>query len=785
MRNNNATFPVQKRPLREKTKVWRETSVDGIIGRMGLGRVGAISRRDTMAINYDLYNSKFNKDDLKYIVDPFEVGDTFPASPQEFNIIRPKIDLLIGEETKRPFNYMLIQTNEEAVTALQEKKKEMLTKYIMSELGLTPEDLQAATPPEIEKYMRSNYKTAAEKQANQSLNYLKEKLDLEGEFVRGWKDGLIAGEEIYYVGINNGEPVLKRINPVNCDYDGNADIENIEDGDWFVYHTEMTAEEIYDTYYDKLGESDLNRLLDQQKATGALSSASKIDSGMSYRLNISDMGVTNPFERQWNALDIYHVVWRSYQKIGFLTTENEYGDEEVIEVDENYIVQDGDNIEWEWVGQIWEGYRVAEDIYFGIEALDYVDAPLDSPERQKLPYTGVIYSNTNSDNKSLVSIMKPLQYMYIVLWYRLELMIARDKGKVINMDITQVPKSMGITPEKWLHYLSALGVNFINPYEEGWDIPGREGGKPAAFNQISSQDLSMSNVIAGYVDLLMKIEDMIGELSGVSKQRQGSIQQRELVGNVERAVIQSSHITEPLFYKHNKAKKAAIRMLLNTAKHAWKNSGKKKLHYIFSDTSRMFMDLTEDFLYADFDIFATDSSKEHLNLQKIESLLQPAMQNGATLFEAAQVLTGNNITEIKDKLADIDKRREAMMQEQAQREQQATQMQVEAENQRAAEENRIKEEDSIRKAQTQIEVALIQSESKDTDDSFKKQLDAEKLRLDQEKQNEEDERKRKDLDLKKKQIEEVSRKNRVDERLRQEELSIKRTQANKPTTKSN
>jgi hypothetical protein len=66
--------------------------------------------------------------------------------------------------------------------------------------------------------------------------------------------------------------------------------------------------------------------------------------------------------------------------------------------------------------------------------------------------------------------------MYIVLWYRLELAIARDKGKVVNMDITQIPKSMNITPERWMHYLSSVGVNFINPYEEGWGNGERSGG---------------------------------------------------------------------------------------------------------------------------------------------------------------------------------------------------------------------------------------------------------------------------------------------------------------------
>ncbi len=779
MKDYNSAFPAQKKPLREKTKAWREACVNGIIGRIGQGRIGSRNRRDNMAILYDLYNGQFNKDDLKYIVDPFEVGDTFPASPQEFNIIRPKVDLLIGEESKRPFNYLVIQTNDEAVSQLQEKKKQMITQYMLQELGIGEEDLEVQTPPQIEKYLKSTYRTNAERQANHALKYLKEQLDLQDELLRGWKDGLVAGEEIYYVGIVNGEPVLKRMNPMNADYDGNSDIEVIEEGDWFAYEQELTVEEVNDLHYDKLDETTLNKLLEKQNTVGGFGSGPMESGGVSYRLNITDTGVTSPFERQWNAVSVYHVVWRSYQKIGFLTITNEYGDEEVIQVDENYKEQEGDVIEWEWVGQIWEGYRAGEDVFFGIEPLDYVDTPIDSPERQKLPYTGVIYSNTNSDNKSLVAIMKPLQYMYIVLWYRLELMIARDKGRVINMDITQIPKSMGVTPEKWIHYLSAVGVNFINPYEEGWDIPGREGGKPAQFNQISSQDLGMSNVIAGYVDLLMKIEDMLGELSGVSKQRQGSIQQRELVGNVERAVIQSSHITEPLFWKHGKAKRSALNMLLNTAKHAWKKSGKKKLHYLYSDGARIFMDITDDFLYADLGIFATDATEEHLNLQKIESLLQPAMQNGATLAEAAEVLTTGNLSDIKERLNDIDQRRMKLQQEQQQAEQQMQQMEVQAEMDKAAEENRIKEEDSIRKAETQLEVALINAGVKESGDSdFKQQLDAKKLELDAMKQQNE-------INLKRNQLDETGRKNRKDEQLKQEEIAIKRKQANKKPTNSN
>ena len=264
--------------------------------------------------------------------------------------------------------------------------------------------------------------------------------------------------------------------------------------------------------------------------------------------------------------------------------------------------------------------------------------------------------------------------MYIVLWYRLELAIARDKGKVVNMDITQIPKSMGITPERWMHYLSSVGVNFINPYEEGWNIPGREGGKPSQFNQLTALDLTMSNVIAEYIQLMDKIEQLAGTISGITEQRQGAVSASELVGNVERSVVQSSHITEPLFWVHNQVKRRVLNMLINTAKGAWEDTGKQKLSYIFDNGERAFLDITPKFYYEDMDVFVSDTSKDLENIQKLQQLIQPAMQNGASLLEAAEILTNDNFNILKQKLKDMQTRQEQMQQQQQEAEQQQAQM---------------------------------------------------------------------------------------------------------------
>ena len=783
MKDVRRSFPPQKVSVSKKnSEKWQHNSVDAIIGKEGYGFMGRVTRKEKMGVNYELYNSNFNEHDMKFVTDPYKVDDSFPIALQEINIIRPKIDLLVGEESKRPLNYVVIETNDDVVSALQDKKKDMLMQYLQEYLGVGSEGGEQMQPPQIEEYMSRSYKSIAEECAQNTLAYLKEKLNLPNEFLKGWKDGLIAGEEIYYVGVTNGEPDLKRTNPIYCDYDRNPDLECIEDGDWFVYHTLMSASSIYDTYYDKLTEKDLDKLIALSEGQNSVPKAGTGDvnsRSIIYKENV----MYSPFyDPDGDSMDVYHCVWRSWQKIGFLTTQNpETGEEEIIEVDESYKEQPGDVIEWKWLPQIYEGYRVTDEFYFGIQPVEYVDTPIASVDRAKLPYIGVIYSNTNSRNKSLVAIMKSLQYMYIEIFYRMNLMIARDKGRVLNMDVTQIPKSMGIDVNKWLHYLTALGVNLINPYEDGWDIPGREGGKSAQFNGISAQDLSMTNVIAGYIDLLDKIDSMVGELSGVSKQRQGSIQQRELVGNVERSVIQSSHITEPLFWKHNLAKKNSLTMLLNVAKSAWAQSGKEKLHYIFNDTVRVFMDITEDFLYGDFDVFLSDSSREHMNIEKLHTLIQPAMQNGSGLLEAAEILTADNLTQIKNKLRKLDEERQQREAQQAEAAQQAQMESNQIQKAIADEENRIKEEDSMRKADTSITVALIQAESKTEGD----QPIEDNLGED-EKARQTSDKIRQDYELKSRSLSEDHRKNVRGEEQRDKEIAIKQKVANKPVApKSN
>ena len=322
--------------MHKKTKAWKEACVDYIIGA-GTSNLGIMSGDEQeMQTYYNLYNSIYDEKDLKYVTNPFKQEDGFPATAQDYNIIKPKIDLLLGEETKRPFNYRVTRTSDISNSQLQDQAKQLLEQYaaalIMSNLG--PQEQQQYQQalqngsimdlPQIYKYMTRDYKDIAEITAQHMLQYLQRQLNLTHEFYKGWKDALIAGREIYYTGIINGQPVVERVNPEYFKWEKSLDSEFIHDAAWCCRRMIMSASEIYDRFYDKMSEKQLNELLDliEDKAGSGNYTLKKhsIDDYNHIKMQ-SFKGIgDNPFDS--DNINVWHCCWKSYKKIGFITIFN-------------------------------------------------------------------------------------------------------------------------------------------------------------------------------------------------------------------------------------------------------------------------------------------------------------------------------------------------------------------------------------------------------------------------------------------------------------------------------
>lgn len=699
--HNNSNFAVQKLTTDQKIKEfgsieeWAKRSMMSILRTTSTRYNTTIYTGYNDQINYDLYHDILHEDDFKHVIEPYgkRVGN-FPAKLQNYNIIKPKIDLLVGEEIKRPFNFRAVVNNPEAVSEALDVKKKMILEYLNNELlqklqaqGVpiqNEETGEVMTPPQIEEYMTHTYKGLAESTANKALKYLIKYNGIKEKFNDGFKDLLISGKEFYWTGIINGEPIVRLVNPVYLRFDLSPDLKYIEDSQWAYEERYLTPSEIYDEFYDDLSDDDVDKI--ERMRQGTYTPTNIAGDVMGYDTAYTSSLMPYRYDSSSNLIRVINYEWKGLKKIGFLSYIDETGVPQETIVEETFKPsefkkQNPDafiDLEWKWVNCVWQGTQIGAEIFCKIQEKPYQYWNIDNLSECKLSYTGLVYNKRNSKGTSLVEIMKPWQYLYNILMYRLELTFAKAKDKIFLMDLAQIPRSMGFSVDKWMYYMDAMGIAFINSFEEGTGIGS---GRSSGFNQFKEIDLSLARVVDQYVMALERIKTEIGELSGVSRQRQGQVQSSELVGNVERTIIQSSHITEPIFEAHQQVKQRVLTNLLAVSKVAWVNG--KKAQYVLDDMSRvLFMIDGTEIADSQIDVFVSSSTKDDQLIETLKQLAQESIRNQqAKLSDLISIFESESISDMKAKLYKAEERAaqqaQAMEQQRMQVEQQmhAEQMQ--------------------------------------------------------------------------------------------------------------
>jgi len=128
------------------------------------------------------------------------------------------------------------------------------------------------------------------------------------------------------------------------------------------------------------------------------------------------------------------------------------------------------------------------------------------------------------------------------------------------------------------------------------------------------------------MNLLEFIKTEMSDVAGISRQREGQISNRETVGGVERATLQSSHITEWLFLIHDDVKKRVLECFLETSKMAIK-TGSLKFQYLLPDFSRVMTTIDGDsFAESDYGLVVDNSQGLQELQQKLDGLIQAGLQ---------------------------------------------------------------------------------------------------------------------------------------------------------------
>ncbi len=712
-------FPPQQLSFNKKGKAWRKKCVQ--FGDNHSLLHYHLTRKSVFAMktNYDLINGKIHMSDLKMLLNPYNIDASFiPENIQHYPVINAKLEVLRGEESKRLFDFRVVVTNPTAVSEMEEEKNNqvnaMLQQILMDE-AQSEEDFNREMEKQAD-YFTYEYQDKREVRGNLLLNHYMKELEIPQLFNQGIVDAYTVGEEAYQCDIIGGEPYIEKINPLKMRIIKSGYSNCIEDADMIVLEDYWSPGRVIDTFWDQLSKKDIEALEsapDNQSANPYTDSMDNLDPRYGFVPNLSldttaGDAVLDPLSLFDNTYDtsflpydmngnvrVLRVYWKSRRQIKKVKSyDPETGEEEFNFYPENYYCDPdkGEEEQTFWVNEAWEGTKIGNDIYVNMRPRPVQYNRLSNPSRCHFGIVGSIYNINGDEPFSLVDIMKPYAYLYDILHDRLNKTLAKNMGKIVKMDFAKVPKGWDV--DKWLYYINVNNIAVEDSFKEG-NMGVATGKLAGAMNNNSSGviDASLGNEIQQYINVLEWISTKIGELAGISKQREGQISNRETVGGVERATLQSSMITERLFFTHDSVKKRALECFLETAKIALKGR-KKKFDYILGNGSKQLMEIDGDeFAECDYGLVVDNSNGTMELNQKLDTLAQAALQNQLLDFSSIMKLYTTKSTAEKQRIVEANekrKREEVMQQQQQQQQLQEQQLQQQAQQAQAEQELKYK-----------------------------------------------------------------------------------------------
>jgi hypothetical protein len=692
-----AHIPKQRIPLTQKDDKWRKDCVDAFIN---LSKFGISERRSYLKSLYDYYNGVIDEEDYNYVLKPYgKTRKNFPSKMRNYPIIKPIIDLLLGEKSKRPLEYTVTVQNADSVSLKEEALKNLLLQNVKShfirelarqgEMEMPEGQEEPPLPKQIQEEFNRSYVDQRAISGQAALNYIMYFNEIYDKLQKQWFHFLVTGECYSHKGVRRNEPFYDVVNPLDIDYDKDPDIDFVEDGDWAILRKFAHASTVVDVYGEYLSD---DQILELENPTHTSAEAYLL-----YRSEAS--GADDNIYRN-RLTEVAHVYWKSRKRIGFVTyMDPETGGEETFDVTEEYkltpeLKEIGAKMEWEWVNEVWEGTRIDRRFYINIRPCLNQRNSLDNPSICKLPINGRKYSDINSQNISLVTLGIPYQLNYNIYKYRLELAIARSKDIIAQFDINMIPKNWDM--DKFMYYVEGTGIAWVDYNKEGIQLSPQHQ---------SVLDMSIKT-ISQYLTLLESIMVEWEKVSGVTRQRQGQMGTYEGKSTSQQSIVQSSHITEDIFRKFSYFEERELRGLLDYSKEAWAKG--KKAMYVMPDSTLANVDVDPmTHMETEYGIFVTDAGKDLEKKQKIEGLAQAAVQNGLPLSAAISMFESDSLSQIKDKIVQAEKAQEQLQQAQQQAEQESKQQDMQLKQQAMEMEQLNKEKDR----QVEIEVALIQAET--------------------------------------------------------------------------
>lgn len=777
------TFPSQKRTRKQKDEAFYKACVD--IGEVLFHSTDVMGLRASLQekiSNINLYNDIVDPKEVKRVINAYNVEGNFNAEYRNYPLANPYINNLIGEERKRFFNPIVTLVNSDLINTKLNVTNDMLNEFLVQQILSNKQLSEERLSQEINtqaKWVNFNYRDRRERMASQIIQYGFATQGFKEKFSRSFEDLLLAGEELVSADIIAGEPVLNKMNPLHVYTVRSGNNSNkIEDSDIIFEISYIPIGQAIDEYHDELKSSQIKKL--EEGYGSNISATSKLferqlrNEPFSLESWIDEQGGIGPvitatkkltsffgggFDEYGNVRKM-RTLWKGMRKVGVLSYFDEVGDLQKKYVDEDYPIDElnGESVKWIWISEWYEGTKLADDIYLKMGPRPVQFRAMDNPSKCAPGIVGTIFNVNNSTAKSLMSLIKPYQLMYNFFMHKLWEEMRTYKGKIAKIQTSLIPD--GWTMDEFLFYLDQMKIIFEDPFNAAKE--GVATGKLAGtMNQSGgSVEIGDPGMIKQLLEILSFIEMRLQDVTGITPQRKGAIEQRETVGGVERAVTQSTLNTEKYFGVHDNFRLRAVEAYLETAKVAWKDQ-KFKRQFILDDGSQSILDFDgELFAESEYGVHITTATSDMEMMNTLKSLTQPFLQNGGSLSMVMDLYRTKDPASLQRKL-------ERYEQEVQQREQQQIQAQLQAQEKELAEKTRLEE----------ARIAL-ERENNIRDNETKLQSDAMKANVKAPEVEKGGENVEKPIERDK--LKEVIRSNKANEALKEKDLAIRKKIANKP-----
>src|SRR6056297_2450334 len=347
-------WPYQKRATNKKGKEFCKQCLESA-EKMIPDKLTHEEKQDII-VNERIVNGKLDRQIIEKELNPYMLKGLENSTDHivSFPLLKDKVDLIIGEEWKRKFDYQVVVVNPEAINSKMERIRKniynFLTKKAMEQT--TDKDELKKEIQKYQKYMKYTYRDLNEIRSNRILNKLWRDLELKRKFNKGMKDLLQKRGEIFCVDIVAGKPDVRKVRPENLKLIRMGDSDDVADADIIIEESYESPGWVIDHYYDWLSEDQIRKIDKGFAEDGSNSSGGTSlnytdpnhgypsmawNSDMTGLIDTSQAGGAEyggPKDEHGN-IRVSRIVWKSLRKLGEITWVDEYGDKNKKIVDEN------------------------------------------------------------------------------------------------------------------------------------------------------------------------------------------------------------------------------------------------------------------------------------------------------------------------------------------------------------------------------------------------------------------------------------------------------------------